>query len=198
MSDVSLNSLAAEIHNTATDKGFWDKERNMGEMLMLMVSELAEALEEDREGRPMVWYRHFDGEPIAPDTTMKCTCSPKPEGLVVELADAVIRALDTLFNRITALKIDLDTRVQNERVRLEINVRESILPGAYQPGQNIGEYLNEMTKYISMATHMWPNLITVIAMAESMADELGYNLYDVVREKMDYNSGRPHMHGKAY
>ena len=42
---MNLNEYAEKIHANAADKGFWDSDRNMGEMLMLAVSELAEALE---------------------------------------------------------------------------------------------------------------------------------------------------------
>lgn len=37
-----------ECHKIAKEKGFWDKERNVGEMLMLVVTELGEALEAHR------------------------------------------------------------------------------------------------------------------------------------------------------
>lgn len=53
-----LNDLAAAIYGNARDRGFWEVERNMGEMLMLAVSELSEALEEHRAERPPVWYQH--------------------------------------------------------------------------------------------------------------------------------------------
>lgn len=62
----TLNELAAEIHKIAADHGFWEQERNMGEMLMLMTSELAEALEEHRSGRPNVYHAIN----VAPDTAM--------------------------------------------------------------------------------------------------------------------------------
>jgi len=35
----------SEIHQLARDKGWWDEERKLPELLMLIVSELAEALE---------------------------------------------------------------------------------------------------------------------------------------------------------
>jgi len=41
----SLNELAAICHAIAVSKGFWDQERNIGEALMLVVTELAEAME---------------------------------------------------------------------------------------------------------------------------------------------------------
>lgn len=46
INEGAFNALMQEIHTTAKEKGFWDnKERNVGEMLMLIVSELGEALE---------------------------------------------------------------------------------------------------------------------------------------------------------
>src|SRR5688500_769565 len=55
MMDVDM--VAREIHRTAVDHGFWDKDRNLGEMLMLVASELAECLEEDRAGEPLVYWK---------------------------------------------------------------------------------------------------------------------------------------------
>ena len=46
--DKTLKELTEICHQTAVEKGFWDKERNMGEALMLIVTELAEAMEAHR------------------------------------------------------------------------------------------------------------------------------------------------------
>lgn len=45
----SLNELAQLCHSIAREKGFWEKERNIGEALMLIVTELAEAMEAHRK-----------------------------------------------------------------------------------------------------------------------------------------------------
>jgi len=45
----SLNELANLCHSIAREKGFWDEERNIGEALMLVVTELAEAMEAHRK-----------------------------------------------------------------------------------------------------------------------------------------------------
>ena len=47
---MEIKQLSEEIHKTAVEKGFWNKSQNVGEKLMLIVSELAEALEADRNG----------------------------------------------------------------------------------------------------------------------------------------------------
>ena len=44
----SLNDWARLCHEIAVSKGFWDEERNIGEALMLIVTELAEAMEAHR------------------------------------------------------------------------------------------------------------------------------------------------------
>ncbi len=47
--EMSLNELCELCHSIAKSKGFWDKPRNMGEALMLIVTELAEAMEAHRK-----------------------------------------------------------------------------------------------------------------------------------------------------
>ena len=105
-----LNRLAGEIHENAVAHGWWDEERGLPEILMLCVSELAEALEEYRNGRPMLYYPcNAGGVCCEEDGSAQCGSRPhnpddpeapcsaksqKPEGVAVELADCVIRILD--------------------------------------------------------------------------------------------------------
>lgn len=107
MSD-SLNELAERINKTARDHGFWEADRNFGEMLALIHSEVSEALEEHRSGNPTVYYAHTDTCPWKTGGTWtgQC-CLAKPEGVAVELADALIRILDTMHS----LKVDIDAVV---------------------------------------------------------------------------------------
>lgn len=72
-----LVALARDIHATAYSKGWWDGKREAPELIALMHSELSEALEEYRDGKPLFYLK--DG---------------KPEGQLAELADCVIRILD--------------------------------------------------------------------------------------------------------
>jgi NTP pyrophosphatase (non-canonical NTP hydrolase) len=45
----TISNWVQNCHLAAREKGFWDKDRNVGEMLMLIVSELGEAIEAHRK-----------------------------------------------------------------------------------------------------------------------------------------------------
>lgn len=77
----NLNELAAEITKNNIAKGFYQPgiERNFGETIALIHSELSEALEHSRDGK-------LPGEVWVDE-------KGKPDGIGVEIADAIIRCL---------------------------------------------------------------------------------------------------------
>jgi len=122
---MDIKQTMVEIYQTNVAKGFWDKTRNIGEMLMLVTSELSEALEADRNGDNM------------PNRTMgspyEATLKYIETGIITnaqeykeafekdikntfedELADAVIR----LFDICEGMQIDLPFFI---RAKLEYN-----------------------------------------------------------------------------
>ena len=92
-----INKLAQQIFEANKKKGFWDKERNVGEMLMLVTSELAEGLEADRKGSHTI---------ISPESLKFLIDTPDNSYFQLEfknnikdtfedeIADAIIRLLD--------------------------------------------------------------------------------------------------------
>jgi len=83
----SVNEWIETCHQSAKEKGFWEKDRNVGEMLMLVVSELGEAIEA---------HRHGDMGLERKDTFED------------ELADTAIR----LFDMCGGLGIDLEKQIE--------------------------------------------------------------------------------------
>lgn len=71
------------IHQWAMSKGWWESERNTGEIYVLFHSELSEAFEHWREHR-----QDYFVDPTG-----------KPDGEAIELADAIIRILDYAESR---------------------------------------------------------------------------------------------------
>ena len=79
-----FKKLAKKIHANAVKKGFWDEERNIGEALMLVVTEIAEAMEA---------HRHQD-----------------EDNFREELADTFIRLLDLC----AGLGIDIEKEIHEK------------------------------------------------------------------------------------
>lgn len=107
---MNIKEISKEIYQNNKAKGFWDEKRNVGEMLMLVVSELAEALEADRKGgkfnlTPMgqeILIQEEDNEDFKSQFVLHVKDSFEDE-----LADAVIR----LFDMSAGLGIDLEWHI---------------------------------------------------------------------------------------
>lgn len=108
-----LNELAKKIHANAVEKGFWDNRLSFAELIMLVVTELAEAVEADRKDNwceisNPVNYSNDAFEKLIKDTVQD------------EIADAIIRLLDlcSAYNINIGLHIEAKMRYNESRERL--------------------------------------------------------------------------------
>ncbi len=94
---MDINELCRKAHKNAINKGFYKKAREKGTLLMLIVSELGEALEADRKNRyanNSIYYglQAVEEAPEENKINMFETCIK--DTFEDELADAVIRIAD--------------------------------------------------------------------------------------------------------
>lgn len=118
---MEIKTLVAKAHENAVKHGFWEPPLSFGTEIALIHSELSEALEEERNGNPDVWFACNENNSFltcAPQDETDCLMygkeslckyrSRKPEGVAVELADAVIRIADLCGH----LGIDLEEVIE--------------------------------------------------------------------------------------
>lgn len=105
---MSLNILAERIYNGNKNRGFWDNERNVGEMLMLVVTELSEALEAHRSGK--MFNKANKISFLEAEDMVQSFKDNVKDTFEDEIADAMIR----LFDMCGGLGIDIDFHVSSK------------------------------------------------------------------------------------
>ena len=126
---TGLNNAATQIHTAARNKGFWDSERETGTLLMLCVSELAEALEADRKDRyaDLQAYEECEKADDILESDKEAYMVSSFQSLIKdtfedELADTVIRILDLCGAR----GIDLEKHIN---LKLKYNLTRERMHG---------------------------------------------------------------------
>lgn len=180
MTDLDL--LAAEAHANAVAHGFYD-DPDPDRLFALMHAELSEAIEAERDGAPICeTVEDFDGSYHG------------KAGICVELADYVLRLLDYAAYRGFAFAGPTPNVPTYEELPRLVNAlhdltcdlcRASLVLG----GQGMQKAWNTTELWIIRAS---------IEHVRLFLDEKGVDLWEVVREKMEYNKTRPYMHGKLY
>ena len=174
---VDINKLAAQLHGAAVKKGFWDVEDALNKHIAKMHSELSEAVQADRIG--MMYDIERDGA--------------KPEGVAAELADFVMMALDYFeYGNVIELVSKFYYEHWNETEKIVKDVSLPVLVNALH---------ESVTKAHSSEVDFKETLIATLFMVgapETWLKARGYDLWDIIRQKMEYNRSRPKLHGRLY
>lgn len=179
LSPDDWQDLIKRVQTNSKDKGFHDVKISDEHKLMLIISEVSEAVEADREGRraqpmPEDWQAMNDEE-----FKMMFLRNVK-DSLQDELADVVIRMMSSGFlydfTGPTDYYLDFFER-QGEKSFVERAFRlVNLISGC--------RYFEENNQAASVVFFI--------------ADELGIDLMKHIQMKMRYNAMRPRLHGKAY
>jgi len=176
-----LEDLSMLIHDTACIKGWHDAPKSEKKWMMLVVTEVAEAVEADRKGL----YGHTD-EYKAARSAIKDdkewrdyyhdNIKPCREA---EMADVIIRLLDFAY--------------ETWGVDMRFNCYHNDVPCNKDFSDNAWDLVNEKLNSGML------NIATSIYYVYQWADQLGFDIDWHIEQKMKYNEGRSYHHGgKAY
>lgn len=182
---TDLNILRDRAHAIATAHGFHEKEYSDETYLMLIITEISEAVNADRKDKHgniegwLDWIKKFPNqneENFIPDFEYYIKDSVEDE-----LADVAIRILDFAGEK----KIDLSDRFIISYV---ISKKKSFCENCYAIVKDITNYkysLDEMLNY-------------EVRQVIELAKLYDINLYEFIDLKMKYNELRPYKNGKKY
>ena len=204
----TMAEWAKEIHENAVAHGWWEEDRTISEICALIHSELSEALEEARAARPMMYVMdEYNGEYIQ---NPKYFGAKKPEGIAVELADAVIRVLDWMAYCGQEYRLDI-VEEQGERIAAGYARSET------EP-EELPEFIAYLHDIVSMIhlrlmdidsvrgrgqkkkrqTEAMAAAGSVVFLVNGWLRMQGIQLREVMEIKHRYNKTRPYKHGKAF
>lgn len=182
--EIEWDVLAKQVHNDNVDKGFWPADimdRNVGEALALVHSEITEAYEASLE-------------PSSMDD--KLTDYP---AVWVEIADAIIRVLDLGYAHGAVFSNDYTNVVAHQFAYdnqfgsvnddfMELHSAVSIALESHRKRSKSAENGSLLYK---------ADLSTLLG--KLIGFTIKYNIpLEVIDAKLSYNRSRPYMHGKKY
>ena len=191
-----LNDLKNEIHEAAKVKGFWDNERSDETLLMLIITEVAEAVEADRKGHranveaftdKILNSRPINGDPTYTGAITSEMAFAAHFGSCIkdtvedEFADVIIRCFDLAGHKKMYIA---DSRYSFWKGYVS---RNTFSDNAYRICMILTHGNDTVTKMELALGFMW-----------AWCDYLCIDIEWHIEQKMKYNATRAQMHGKSY
>lgn len=187
-----LNTLSKEVFEANKAKGFHDVEVSNETLLMLVITELSEAVEADRKGKRGK-RANLESFCLLNASSKKRTGNPDYFNKVAfeghikdtvedELADAVIRLLDLAGLR--------DLYIDNDLMEF-YDTKQTFCDEIFWIGRNLMENGWD-TDYIEHSIY------ECLSSIECLCTDLQIDLWQHVSLKLKYNQTRPIKHGKNY
>lgn len=192
MENTDFNELAKEAFRNASEKGFHEVRHSDAHLLMLVVCELAEAVEADRNGR---WADrktyNFLAQEYGEDLWVHLYEMHIKDTVEDELADAVIRLLD--FIGMKGYKVP-EGYLTKEGINRALDDTFRSKAWAKFDGLADRVFVACVNNIVSVADIPESGIYSVFAVAEMYGIDLMWH----VKEKMWYNRHRERLHGKKY
>lgn len=116
---MNLTELSKQIHKANVEKGFYENEKNIGEMLALIHSEVSEALECDRKNK---YCQLIDLDLVVgselPSTEFKDWFEQDVKDTFEdEMADIIIRVLDMCGHQVVDIQKHIELKLRYNSLR---------------------------------------------------------------------------------
>lgn len=175
--------LALYAHQQAEAKGFWKEPHHEDHYLMLVLTELAEAVEADRKCNWAVL------DPATIDTLERMEGAPYVQMFLREvkdtvedeIADACIRLLDLIGSKAT----------EDE----ELCVIDVQPPSEIDP---LTKTLFRVCNSLHDSKPIGYRTVLPLCLLRAVSERYEFNLMKHIELKMKYNETRPALHGKKY
>lgn len=194
MSNINLNKLRDRSYQCACNHGFHDTELSDEHFLMLIITELSEAVEADRKGKQVdrsgfeMLITYTDKGESRNDWFKTCYNRCIKGTIAEELADAVIRLLDLAGLR----GISLDVAQE------DINKHLYLLFPFYSTLSFPETIYNIISSSISASVDLQDMVSMILCKIFALAEHLKIDLGWHIEQKMKYNELREQKHGKKY
>lgn len=192
-----LKQLMTKAYENAKAKGFYEPDLDINKALMLIITEMGEAIQASRHDR----HGSIEGYNTYLEVSDEHTAYEESlEGTVEsEFADIVIRIMSLLgwydSQKVICLMNDTEIRKTEEYHKVEFEHGNYSLPDAMYL------IITRMTYFPFSCSPAWMNTLRlqeIMVMVFALAHIEGIDLVEHIRLKMQYNESRPYLHGCLY
>ena len=171
-----IRELCKEAHENAVRHGFWDEEHDIRHYLMLVITELAEAVQAYRKNRfaDLCEYNEMVGVRGCSEDTAFLVCIK--DTFEDEMADACIRLMDLTG------RFDVELPTDIKIIRTE--------------GEDITVTLFKAIFFMQNA--MYRDAGELVMYFIRLSEAIGIDIEWHIRQKMAYNKSRPYLHGNKF
>lgn len=189
---MTINEMKDRAYKVACEHGWYDEDQPLIHHLMLVITELSEAVNADRRNK-YAQRKMFESESVTPQANPEahwCHCYRTfiKDTVEDELADTVIRLLSLAGHSKADLDEDMfdeaELRKAVEREHEEFSFTEQAFTIVY-----------ELTA--QPEDKNW-SLLLITLHVFLFAYDRGIDLHWHIEQKLKYNESRPYKHGKSY